>query len=240
MKVIVVVALLLCGLYFYSDPFRANVDEAVEQNTTWTDERIIDNPELFVSDSLRKLDDLEESLEAQLLGLNTRRVELDRKQAADLSNVARLDSELKDWIVAYKNSEGEDRILIEGEPFTPAQIKSLILQADERLTTINRRLEYYPSIKLSVRGKITEVEDAIVLAQTERRRILDIRDRIELQVDRDSIMEIVSTIEALSDTSIALSSQVAPNEVTLDDVLAVGGNTESDDRFEEIMSRAGH
>ena len=237
MQIIILILLILGGLYFYSAPFKANVDSAVEENTTWTEERILDNPEIYISDSLRQLTELEASLEGQRLKLNTRKIELERKEKADRANLIQVEAKLEQWIQEYKAGDGEAAILSDGNEYTPKQLRGLILQADERVASIRQRLEYYPATHISVRGKINEVERALALAATERRRILDIKDRVELQIDKNSITEISNSVQGLSNTVQALSNQITPDEIALDDVLAAGSAPDEDQRFATLLAR---
>ena len=54
--ILVLVGAIGAGLYLWSDPFRAKVDDAVRQGSTWTPENIVADPEGYLSWASGELD----------------------------------------------------------------------------------------------------------------------------------------------------------------------------------------
>ncbi|EED33600.1 hypothetical protein NOR53_871 [gamma proteobacterium NOR5-3] len=240
MKVLVgLVVAAFVAFYLISDPFKTQVDAAIEDNTTWTDQKIIDDPANYLVWSEKELQSIESKLKAQKLTLRTKLNSLEKNQKSDQLLVSQTESKLGDWKDSYRSMVSAANDADGGkisEPYTLDQLKSLILQADARIRLTNTRLEaYVPSI-LEIEGRIAEIDEHLHQVGTSIEEVGSIKARIDINASVTDYQGLLASVESLVTTVESLDDITTPDAISLDAALAADRKLESDRLFDDIIA----
>ena len=234
--VIVVLAFLVGGFYFLSDPFRAHVDEVYENQTAWTDERILSNPQLFLRDAERQIREAEGKLRAQRLSFATQLEGFKRKEASDRQLKSELTAKLSSLKKDYQDIADKGYQTASADGFSQEQMKSLIIQAHTRIQSLSRREGAYATAKLSAEAKIASIDKHLSDISLEYARLSEIQDQISIALAGEDVSKLVDTVNAVVDSTLGLEQNLAPDQISIEDILALDRSPNDDQLFDEIMS----
>lgn len=239
--VIIVVIVLLGGIaYYLSDPFKAKMDEAYTDLSKWTPENMAKDPGGYLAWARKEMDSVEVSLEGRMIGLKQLNQKYDRegKTAAMLRD--RYATVLPELKAAYKEAKESDSwpaTTANGE-LSETQLRDIILDADERITDANLKIDRYKKATSSIENDIATIAKSLKGLEQKKRELEQQIELARLSEDMSNFEDLIDSVNTLTDVSSSIQVD-DPTTVTLDDFVKTDEESISDeqsDRFDQIMS----
>lgn len=232
---VVVIGIALAVFYLVSDPFRTRMDTLVEDQTTWTDENIAQDPEGYLRWSLREFDSIEQALRGRQVNLRTQQNSLQRRQEADALQLGAVRTKLDELRAAYRAADGANRwpATVGDLSVSQDELRTLILDADGRIVRLTENERRYGPAVRKVEADLNRVDETLGNLRERRTEVGRQLEQLKLETTITGLGDMNDRINALLDTSRALRSE--PQTISLDDLLIEDSGAVQQRRFDEVM-----
>jgi chromosome segregation ATPase len=232
---VVVIGIALAVFYLVSDPFRTRMDTLVEDQTTWTDENIAEDPEGYLRWSLREFDSIEQALRGRQVNLRTQQNSLQRRQEADALQLGAVRTKLDELRAAYRAADGANRwpATVGDLSVSQDELRTLILDADGRIVRLTENERRYGPAVRKVEADLNRVDETLGNLRERRTEVGRQLEQLKLETTITGLGDMNDRINALLDTSRALRSE--PQTISLDDLLIEDSGAVQQRRFDEVM-----
>lgn len=232
--IIVLVVLGLGVFYIVSDPFSTKVNTALTGATEWTPENIQKDPVNYLTWALGKTKSSVSQLKTSELSLTMKRNKTTQKSDALSAQIKDGGEKLSKAKKLYKSTETWP-LQINGNDITQEQLKNKILEAHNSLENKKKLAKSHTKTNSIIKRKLTEVKNRILEAEQMKDKIATDLEIAKTNKAVAGITDIGSELNAIIATSDALSG-ASTDDMSLDDLLGDGSNSQNDAAFDSIMA----
>ena len=204
---------------------KAEIREAIRQDSTWTSENIQRNPYLFLQDQIATCDRLRAKIEAQNITLIRMGKQADRKVEDADGMIIRYGKFLGDAKSAYKAAEKNKSwpVSLNGYDLNEEELSDKIADALERVEFAQKEKKDNQAI-----SKKVEIRKGVL--KTKKRELTALRRKLVLQAEQvkmnaalAEIGDLNNVLGAIKDMMIEIDED--PTKLSLDDITADDPNT---------------
>lgn len=235
---IVVAALVLGGLYFFSDVFKTKADRTFKNLTEWTPENIAADPLSYLDFCEAKATEAMKKLKASEIEVKGNLGDLKTKQAESATAIETGDKALTDLKSQYNGAEQSQTwpLKWQGKEFDQAQAKKQIVSLHKSLEGKKRLLDTLNGGIKKLENQIEQIKDAKFKCDEQLASIATNRDMLKVKSITDDLkkqlVDMRSVLSVVVDTADDKDSLVSLDELTKDPGLNV-----SDTEFDKIMAK---
>ncbi len=234
--VVVFIVFLATIFYFWSDPFKAKVDKAVLQATSWTPENIQKDPVGYLTWAKNECNVLSQKLEAREIALKTKENEYKRnllEKESELVSYSGLLTEAKTTFVTASAARSFP-VLLRNIQLSEAQLKTKIVEAYQQIELINKAV---PAIK----NTIQMLQQQLAAVESRKAEIAGLSKKIgsdielaKLKTDTAGLANLSNEFTSILDTT---SAVINPENIpSINEMAAMTASTSADVVFEKIMT----
>ena len=210
--------------------------ERIRQNTTWTPENQALHPVEYCQAQLVEIEEFGKKLDVQMHQLATTKSGLKRTLEDNQSQVSTMEKFLKDAKAAYRKADAANAwpMAINGFQLSKENAQTRIVDAANKIPQLNQRIAL-------AKTNLTRLDKKMDGAVAERRKLADVRSRIQstitdLQTKKilDGERGITDALNAINDSISALNGD--STDPTLEELAVPDKDTERAVSFERIMA----
>ena len=212
---------------------RAELREALRQDSTWTSENIAKNPYLFLQDQIANCDRLRAKIDAQNITLI--RMEKNAKRTVDEaeSSQTRYEKFLKDAKAAYKAAKGAFPVTLNGYSLDEDELNDKIADALERVELAKKEFKDNTAIakKVAIRkGVLKKKRDLTSL----RMKLVQQAEQVKMNAALAEIGSLNDVLGTIKDMMIEIDED--PTKLSVEDMTEEDPNAKRNKKVSSFLN----
>lgn len=212
---------------------RAEIREAIRQNSTWTSENIARNPYLFLQDQIINCDRLRQKIDAQNITLIRMGKQADRKVEEADGMIRRYGKFLSDAKSAYKAASGKWPVNVNGYELEEEEFNDRIADAMDRVELAKREKKDNTAIskKVTIRKGVlkTKKRDLVNL----RMKLVQQAEQVKMNAALAEIGDLKAALGTIQDMMIEIDED--PTKLSVEDLTAEDPNAKRNKKVSDFL-----
>lgn len=212
---------------------RAQLREAIRQETTWTSENIQKNPYLFLQDQIRACDNLRDKIDAQNITLTRMEKKANRKVEDASSMIARYGKFLADAKAAYKAANGAWPVNVNGYDLDEDELNDKIADAMERVELAKKEKADNEAIakKVSIRKGVLKTRKRDIVSL--RMKMAQQAEQVKMNAELAEIGELKASLGVIQDTMLEIDED--PTKLSIEDMTTEDPNAKRNAKVKDFL-----
>jgi len=213
---------------------RAEIREAIRQDSTWTSENIRANPYLFLQDQISSCDKLKAKIESQNITLVRMEKQANRKAEEAESMITRYSKFLTDAKAAYKAANGKWPVSVNGYDLEEDDFNDRVSDAMERVELAKKEAKDNKAIskKVSIRKGVLK---------TKKRELTSLRLKLVQQAEQVKMNSALAEINSLNDVLGTINDMMIeidedPTKLSFEDLTAEDPNAKRNKKVSSFLN----
>ena len=213
---------------------RAEIREAIRQDSTWTSENIQKNPYLFLQDQIANCDALKAKIEAQNITLVRMEKEANRKAEDAEGMDARFGKFLKDAKAAYKSANGKWPVSVNGYELDEDDFNDRIADAMERVELAKKEIKDNRAIakKVSIRKGVLKQKKRDLTSL--RMKLVQQAEQVKMNAALAEIGQLNDVLGTIKDMMIEIDED--PRKLSVEDLTAEDPNAKRNKKVSNFLN----
>lgn len=213
---------------------RAEIREAIRQDSTWTSENIQKNPSLFLQDQIANCDALKAKIEAQNITLIRMEKKATRAAAEAESTKARYEKFLADAKAAYKAANGKWPVSVNGYDLDEDELNEKISDAMDRVELAKKEHKDNAAIakKVSIRKGVLKTRKRELVSL--RMKLVQQAEQVKMNSALAEIGELKASLGTIQDMMIEIDED--PTKLSVEDLTAEDPNAKRNKKVNSFLN----
>ncbi len=237
---VVVAALVLGGLYFFSDVLRTKMDTAYAGFAKWTPENIAKDPENYLNFCQKQAEQSLEKCKVSEISINQQSSQFETKLKEHAGLVTTGERVLPDLVAAYKKAEEDKAFPVKWQSIELDQPKcqrKIMSLANEIKRHKEMQAQYKQLIDKLAAQKI-KLSEARQKAADQIETIKMSREKVRVaQISEDLQKQLVDIKSVLQASALDIASSSETGDVSLKDIQEKEASTVNMDEFNKIIGK---
>ena len=238
--VVVLVAVVLAGLYFFSDVFRTRMTSAYEGFAKWTPENIAKDPVNYLNFCEAQANTAVEKLKASRIAIAQKKAKIGSMREDAQNKLTVGNKALGELKTAYKQADADNSFPVKWADNTLDKdaCKRQILRLAGEIKSKNDLVAMFDQAGKQLDVQSEKINDATDQASKQLASIQTNREMLKVQAITDDIKkQLVDMKGVLESSVVAVSTSTTGGSVSLDDLVAKSATAVDESKFDEVMKQ---